>query len=60
MARPFFAAMNARGVFFYDERRNVRKRTTMAKVRSALRRKFQREVREFLFSVRDVEFDSNY
>jgi hypothetical protein len=60
MARPFFDAMNSRGVFFYDERRNVRKRSQLAKLRSALRRRFQREVREFLFSVRDVDFDSSY
>jgi hypothetical protein len=60
MARPFFSAMHRRDVFFYDERRNVTKRSKMVKLRLALRKKFQREVREFLFSVRDVEFDSNY
>jgi hypothetical protein len=60
MTQPFFAAMKSRDVIFYDERRNVRKRTAMVKLRRALRRRFQREVREFLFAVRDVEFESDY
>lgn len=60
MAHSFFAPMNSRDVAFYDERRNVRKRTKMAKLRSALRKKFQDEVRQFLFSVREVEFEAGY
>jgi hypothetical protein len=60
MTQPFFAAMKSRDVIFYDERRNVRKRTAMVKLRRALRRRFQREVQEFLFAVRDVEFESDY
>jgi hypothetical protein len=60
MTKPFFAAMRSRGVVFYDERRNVRKRTEMAKLRRALRRRFQKEVRQFLFAVREVEFESDY
>lgn len=60
MNHAFFAAMNARGVIFYDERRNVRKRKQMAKFRQSLRANFQKEVRRFLFDVREVDFDSGY
>lgn len=60
MNTAFFKAMTTRGVYFYEERRNVRKRSEMAKLRRQLRKRFQREVRDFLFTVRDVEFESGY
>ena len=60
MAQPFFAAMHSRGVIFYDERRNVRKRREMLRLRKALQKRMRKEVRRFMFTMRDVEFDDYY
>jgi hypothetical protein len=60
MNQPFFNAMNSRGVVFYDERRNVARRAKMAKIRRALRIKMQKEVQQFFFAVRNVDFDDSY
>ena len=60
MATPFFSAMAAQNVQFYDPRRNVRKRTAMNRLRNALRRRSRQEVQRFLFSVREVEFAADY
>lgn len=60
MAKPFFAAMHRRGVIFYDERRNVRKRREMLRLRKALQRRMRKEVRRFMFTMRDIDFDEHY
>ena len=60
MARPFFAAMRSRGVVFYDERRNVRKRREMLRLRKAMQRRLRNEVRRFMFTMRSVDLDEEY
>ena len=62
MGQPFFAAMHRRGVVFYDERRNVRKRREMLKIRRALQKRLRTEVQRFMFTMRSVDhdFDDEY
>lgn len=55
MGKPFFAEMNSRGVVFYDERRNVRRRREMLKIRKAIQKRARSEVRSFLLSVRSLD-----
>lgn len=59
MTKPFFSEMNSRGIVFYDERRNVKKRQESVKIKRIVRRQSRFEVKNFMLAIREIDFDSD-